>query len=252
MCDSVLNLVNTSVSLMSCSLLIIYIVSVTVELVNAKDNQKHVHCFWDLFHITDQQRSAYAINHHKKPNNTGNSKSYHTIAEWFFSPALPGLKMSCALLSAGYTGFLAHSNEEAGAGSMAAKSGQLQLRPFFFVTSDLMNDNFCVTLVPCQSKCFCRDNTTMSTHTHWQTHWQTHCQKPFVIWKTDNRRNGNTENNYTLAWLQPLPEESIHIQPCYPSFPSAIFIMQWWGLGACSVLYLQAETTGELEERSSV
>lgn len=64
--------------------------------------------------------------------------------------------------------------------------------------------------------------------------------------------NGNTENNYTLAWLQPLPDESVHLQPCYSASPSEIFIMQRWGLGACSVLYSQAATTGELEECSPV
>lgn len=86
--------------------------------------------------------------------------------------------MSCALLSAGYTGFLAHSNEEAGAGSMAAKLGQLQLRPCFDVTSDLMNDNFSVTLS-------IKNVFGEQTQPCARTHAHTHGQKPFVIWKTD-------------------------------------------------------------------
>lgn len=65
-------------------------------------------------------------------------------------------------------------------------------------------------------------------------------------------KNGNTENNYSLAWFQPSPDESVHLQPCFSLPPSEIFIMQRRGLGACSVLYSQAETTSELEKRSSV
>ena len=48
--------------------------------------------------------------------------------------------------------------------------------------------------------------------------------------------NGNTENNYTLAWLQPSPDESVHLQPCCSPSPSEIFIMQKdgvWERAAC-------------------
>lgn len=58
-----------------------------------------------------------------------------------------------------------------------------------------------------------------------------------------------TENNYTLAWLQPSPDESAHLQPCFSPSPSEIFIMQRRGLEACSVLYSRAETMGELEKK---
>lgn len=262
-CDSVcffkismLNLVNTSVSLMSCSSLIIYIVSVTVELENVKHNQKHVHCSKDLFLITDQQRSANAINHHKKPNNTRNrpsqatlEKSYHNIAELFFPQLFQAWKWVVPCWVQVIQVFWPRVMKRQEQGAWQQNQGSSSWDPFSLWPLTWWMSISVWPLFPANQNVFVEAIQPWA-RTHTGRH--THCQKPFVIWKTDNRRNGNTENNYTLAWLQPLPEESIHIQPCYPSFPSAIFIMQWWGLGACSVLYLQAETTGEVEEHSSV
>lgn len=113
---------------------------------------------------------------------------------------------------------------------------------WFNVTCDLMKDNLCMTPDPCQLKYCWKGNTNTHSLTHTRSCLLSGRLTLFIV--PDNGGNGNTENNYILAWLQLSPEESVPIHPCYPSSPSEIFRMQRRALGAWSVLQSQGWNRG--------
>lgn len=214
-------------------------------------------------------------NHSTRVKSTSQSKEQNTSAATMEPPpkfikTFQTLKMGCDLLGAGWrlevipysrTACAAQSNEAA-----ATNTGHFQFTPpasEWPLTPGMTISVWSLLLA--NQKC-CRKDTHSPKRTRilhkliflscFRSHSYMHahtCLKPFVIGRLtvftaiDNGGNGNRENNYTLAWLQPSPDESIHLQPCFSLPPSEIFRMQ----RRAHMLHLQAETMTEHEEHSS-
>lgn len=73
---------------------------------------------------------------------------------------------------------------------------------------------------PCQSTRYHRNTTDVPTDTVCEAVF-TH----FVQRGADNGENGNRENNCTLPWLQPSPDESIYLLPRYSLTSCEIYRM---------------------------